>query len=92
MVGESARNAVGPVLNGLFGRRAGTVEGFPYSDANRNSGIVWDESVFRAYIRDPKARIPGTTMAFAGLKDEKGIGDLIAYLKLFDAEGKRVHK
>ena len=88
-VGEKAKNVVGPVLNGLFGRAAGTVEGFNYSPANRSSGITWDEATFREYIKDPKAKIPGTKMIYAGLKDEKRIEDLIAYLKQFDAGGKR---
>ncbi len=89
-VGPTAKNAVGPVLNGLFGRPAGTVEGYNYSAANKNSGITWDEAVFREYIKDPKAKIPGTKMVYAGLKDEKRIDDLVAYLKQFDATGKRV--
>ena len=88
-VGETAKNAVGPVLNGLFGRAAGTVEGYNYSPANKNSGITWDEAVFREYIKDPKAKIPGTKMIYAGLKDEQRITDLIAYLKQFDAAGKK---
>ena len=88
-VGESAKNAVGPVLNGLFGRQAGTVEGYNYSPANKNSGITWDEAIFRDYIKDPRAKIPGTKMIYAGLKDEQRITDLIAYLKQFDATGKK---
>jgi cytochrome c len=88
-VGESAKNAVGPKLNGLFGRPAGSIEGYRYTDANKNSGITWDEATFREYIKDPKAKIPGTKMAFAGLKSDKEIDDVIAYLKQFDAEGKK---
>jgi cytochrome c len=88
-VGEAAKNAVGPVLNGLFGRKAGTVEGYSYSPANKNSGITWDEAVFREYIKDPKAKIPGTKMIYAGLKDEQRVNDLIAYLKQFDPAGKK---
>ena len=83
-VGDSAKNAVGPVLNGLFGRKAGTVAGYSYSDANKNSGITWDEATFSEYIKDPKAKVPGTKMAFAGLKDEQKTKDLIAYLHTFD--------
>jgi len=83
-VGDSAKNAVGPVLNGLFGRKAGSVEGYNYSDANKNSGITWDEATFSEYIKDPKAKVPGTKMAFAGVKDEKKIKDLTAYLHTFD--------
>jgi cytochrome c len=88
-IGETAKNAIGPVLNGLFGRKAGTVEGYSYSDANKNSGITWDEPTFTDYIKDPKAKVPGTKMIYAGLKDEARIRDLIAYLKQFDATGKK---
>jgi cytochrome c len=88
-VGETAKNAVGPVLNGLFGRKSGTVAGYNYSQANKDSGITWDEAVFAEYIKDPKAKIPGTKMVYAGLKDEKRIADLTAYLKHFDASGKK---
>jgi cytochrome c len=88
-VGETAKNAVGPVLNGLFGRKSGTIEGYSYSPANKNSGITWDEATFADYIKDPRAKIPGTKMVYAGLKDEQRIKDLIAYLKQFDASGKK---
>jgi cytochrome c len=88
-VGPTARNLVGPKLNGLFGRKSGTIEGYNYSDANKNSGITWDEATFHDYIKDPRAKIPGTKMVYAGLKDEKRITDLIAYLKQFDASGEK---
>jgi cytochrome c len=88
-IGETAKNAVGPVLNGLFGRKAGSIEGYSYSAANKNSGITWDEATFAEYIKDPKAKVPGTKMVYAGLKDEQRIKDLIAYLKQFDAAGKK---
>lgn len=88
-VGETARNGVGPLLNGLFGRKSGTIEGYSYSEANKNSGITWDEAVFSDYIKDPRAKIPNTKMIYAGLKDETRIKDLIAYLKQFDASGKK---
>ena len=88
-VGETAKNAVGPVLNGLFGRKSGTVEGYNYTEANKNSGIIWDDATFTDYIRDPKAKIPGTKMVYAGLKEEQRIKDLIGYLKQFDAGGKK---
>jgi cytochrome c len=88
-IGENAKNAVGPELNGLFGRKAGTVEGYSYSAANKNSGITWDEPTFREYIKNPKAKIPGTKMTFPGLKDAKQIDDVVAYLKQFDATGKK---
>ena len=88
-IGPTAKNAVGPVLNGLFGRKAGTIEGYAYSPANKNSGITWDEATFREYIKDPKAKVPGTKMIFPGLKDEKRIDDLIAFLKQFDSAGNK---
>lgn len=88
-VGETAKNAVGPLLNGLFGRKAGTIEGYTYSPANKSSGLTWDEPTFRDYIKDPRAKIPGTKMVYPGLKDEQRITDLIAYLKQFDATGKK---
>ena len=87
-IGESAKNAVGPELNGLFGRHSGSVEGYKYSDANKNSGIVWDQTVFREYIHNPKAKVPGTKMAFPGLKDDKDIDNLIAYIQQFGPDGK----
>jgi len=88
-IGPTAKNAVGPVLNGVIGRKAGTVEGYNYSPANKNSGITWDEATFSEYIKDPKAKVPGTKMIYAGLKDEQKIKDLIAYLKQFDASGNK---
>ena len=88
-IGETAKNGVGPVLNGLIGRKAGSVPGYSYSAANKASGITWDEPTFREYIKDPKAKIPGTKMIYAGLKDEQKTSDLIAYLKQFDADGKK---
>jgi cytochrome c len=86
-IGPGAQNKIGPELNGLDGRKAGTVANFAYSDANKNSGIVWNEAVFKEYIKDPKAKIPGTKMPFAGIKDEQQINDLWAYIKQFDASG-----
>jgi cytochrome c len=73
-----------PVLNGLFGRKAGSVQGYSYSDGKKNSGITWDEVTFSEYIKDPKAKVPGTKIAFAGIKDEQKIKDLIAYLHTYD--------
>jgi len=88
-VGPTARNLVGPKLNGLFGRKSGSVEGYSYSAANKKSGITWDEAVFSEYIKNPRAKIVGTKMIYAGLKDEKRIKDLIAFLKQFDAAGNK---
>ena len=86
-IGPGATNLVGPVLNGLDGRHSGSVAGFNYSDANKNSGIVWSEQTFGDYIKDPKAKIPGTKKVFAGIKNEQEAKDLWAYLKQFDAQG-----
>ncbi len=83
-VGDTAKNGLGPVLNGLFGRKAGSVDGYSYSPANKDSGITWDEATFAEYIKDPKAKVPGTKMAFAGVKDEPKVKDLIAYLHQYD--------
>ncbi len=87
-VGEGAKNKVGPELNGLDGRKSGTAEGYSYSDANKNSGITWNKEVFFEYIKDPKAKIPGTKMIFAGIKNEKEANDLWAFLAQYDKDGK----
>ena len=89
-IGENAKNAVGPQLNGIIGRKAGSVEGYNYSPANKNSGLTWDEATFADYIKDPKAKVPGTKMLYPGLKDEKKIKDLTAYLKQFNDSGKKI--
>ena len=89
-VGETAKNQVGPQLNGIFGRKSGTVEGYNYTDANKNANITWDEKTFSEYIIDPRGKVPGTKMAFAGIKNPQQVTDLVAYLKLFDATGKKV--
>lgn len=86
-VGEGAKNKVGPELNGLFGRKAGSVPDYNYSDAMKNSGITWSPEVFAEYIKNPRAMVPGTAMAFAGLKKEKEIEDVTAYLAQFNADG-----
>ena len=86
-IGPGATNLVGPELNGLDGRHSGSVPGFAYSDANKNSGIVWNEETFEKYIKDPRAMVPGTKMIFAGIKNEQQIKDLWAYVKQFDAHG-----
>jgi cytochrome c len=88
-VGDGAKNKVGPLLNGLEGRKSGTIEGFTYTDANKNSGLVWDEATFNDYIKDPRKKIPGTKMVFAGIKSEKEISDLWAYMRQFDGDGKK---
>ena len=87
-IGAGARNKVGPELNGLDGRKSGTAPDYSYSDANKNSGITWNETQFKDYIKDPKAKIPGTKMAFAGIKNEKEINDLRAFIEQYDKDGK----
>jgi cytochrome c len=88
-VGADAKNLVGPLLNGLEGRKSGTIEGYNYTEANKNSGITWSEDTFKEYITDPRAKIPGTKMVFAGIKNDKEKADLWAYLKQFDAKGEK---
>lgn len=87
-IGEGALNKLGPVLNGLDGRKSGTIENYIYTDANKNSGIVWDEANFKEYITDPRGKIPGTKMIFPGIKQEKERNDLWAYLRQFGPDGK----
>ena len=87
-IGEGAKNFAGPELNGLDGRHSGSVVGFSYTDANKNSGIVWNEESFKKYIRDPRGVIPKTKMVFPGLQKDDEVNDLWAYLKQFDANGK----
>jgi cytochrome c len=87
-IGDGAKNKVGPELNGLNGRKAGTAPNYSYSDANKNSGITWNEAEFKDYIKDPKAKIPGTKMIFPGIKNEKEVNDLWAFLAQYDKDGK----
>ena len=88
-IGEGAKNLVGPELNGLEGRKSGSAEGYSYTEANKNSGITWDEAVFKEYITNPRTKIPGTKMVFAGISSENERNNLWAYLKQFDATGKK---
>jgi len=88
-VGEGAKNKVGPVLNGLENRHSGTIPDYSYSDANKSSGLTWDEATFKDYIKDPRAKIPNTKMIFPGIKNEKEAGDLWAYLKQFGPDGNK---
>src|SRR5664279_1175644 len=88
-IGEGAKNKVGPELNGIDGRHSGTATDFNYSDANKNSGITWNEATFLEYIKDPRAKIPGTKMIFPGIKNEKEAGDLWTYLSSFSPDGKK---
>lgn len=88
-IGPNAKNAVGPNLNGLAGRHTASVEGYNYSDANKNSGLTWDEATFLEYITAPQKKIPGTKMAFPGIPDETDRNNLWAFLSQFKADGSK---
>ena len=78
---EAGKNKLGPSLAGLFGRKAGTVEGYSYSDAMKNYGVVWGDDTLFKYLENPRGVVPGTKMVFPGIKDAQDRTDLIAYLK-----------
>ncbi|AMN42165.1 c-type cytochrome [Rhodoplanes sp. Z2-YC6860] len=80
-IGDHALNSIGPVLTGVVGRKAGTFPDYHYSDANKNSGIVWDEPTLMEYLRNPQVKVPGTKMMFPGLKKDEDIVNVIGYLK-----------
>jgi len=88
-IGETAKNKVGPQLNGLDGRTSGSASGYNFSDANKKSGITWNEATFLDYIKDPRAKIPGTKMIFPGIKNETEAKNLWAHLKQFGPDGKK---
>ena len=77
------------MLNGVVGRKAGVYPGYNYSDANRNSGLIWDEPTLTMYLRNPRQFLPGTRKAFRGLSNEADIANVIAYLKQYDREGSK---
>ena len=89
-IGETAKNMVGPVLNGVVGRKAGSYPGYHYSDANEKSGITWDEAELKKYLKDPKGVVPGTKMVFPGLQSDDDVANVIAYLKQFGPDGKKI--
>lgn len=78
---DAGVNRIGPSLAGIVGRAAGTVAGFNYTPANKNSGITWTEDKLFQYLEKPQRVVPGTKMAYAGLTDPQKRADLIAYLK-----------
>ena len=88
-IGEGARNFVGPQLNGVVGRKAGSAPGYNYSDPNKNSGLTWDEATLTRYLRNPRAVVPGTKMAFPGLPSDEDAANVIAYLKQYGPDGKK---
>ena len=77
---EAGKNMVGPSLHGIFGRKAGTVDNFAYSEAMKSSGIAWDDDTLTKYLLNPQEVVPAGKMAFPGIKDDKQIADLLAYL------------
>ncbi|HET7883724.1 MAG TPA: cytochrome c family protein [Acetobacteraceae bacterium] len=88
-IGPNAKIAVGPVLNGVVGRKAGTFPGFQYSDANKNSGLTWTPEELDKYLENPQAVVPHTKMIFPGLKDETKRKNVIAYLEQFGEDGQK---
>ena len=87
-IGEGAQNKLGPILNGLDGRRSGSVEGYDYSPAMKNAGIVWGEATFKEFIVNPGAKVPGTKMILSFNRGDKDVADLWAYIKQFGPDGK----
>lgn len=85
---KKGQNKVGPSLYGIVGRDAGQVEGFNYSEANADSGIVWTEGVLYEYLEDPRGYLPGTKMIFPGLPKGEDRANVIAYLKSVPEEDK----
>ena len=86
-VGPDAKNKVGPILNGVFGREAGTLEGYKYSKAMLAADTTWDEETLSEFLADPRKALKGTKMSFRGLKKEDDLENVIAYLAQFDEEG-----
>jgi cytochrome c len=89
-IGETAKNFVGPVLNGIVGRKAGVYPGYNYSEANKSSGLTWDEATLKRYVKDPKSVVPSTKMVFPGLPNDQDVDNVIAYLKQFGPDGKKM--
>jgi cytochrome c len=88
-IGPNAKNFVGPVLNGVVGRKAGTYPGYSYSEANKNSGITWTVPELEKYLANPQAVVPHTKMIFPGVKDPQKVKDIIAFLEQYGPNGEK---
>ncbi len=88
-VGPNAKNGVGPVLNGIVGRKAGSYPGFAYSPANKNSGLTWTVAELQKYLANPQKLVPGTKMPFPGLPDAAKVNNIIAYLSQYEEKGEK---
>ncbi len=86
-IGADAQNSVGPVLNGVVGRKAGSYPGYNYSDANKNSGLTWDAATLDEYLKDPRGKVPGTKMIFPGIKQDDRRADVIAFISTIKENG-----
>jgi cytochrome c len=90
--GPGAVNAIGPVLNGIVGRKAGTYPGYNYSEANKTSGITWTEANLKTYLKAPQKMVPGTKMTFAGFEKQSDIDNVVAFLKTLGPDGNPIEK
>ena len=89
-IGDGAHNMVGPVLNGVVGRKAGSIADYPYSEANRDSGLTWDVETLERYLAHPQTVVPGTKMSFPGFADPQKVKDVIAFLSRFGPDGQTI--
>lgn len=88
-IGPGAHNAVGPVLNGVVGRKAGSYPGYSYSSANKDSGITWTADELEKYLANPQKVVPHTKMIFPGFKDPQKVKDVIAFLEQYGPDGQK---
>lgn len=88
-IGPGAKNGVGPELNGVVGRKAGTAPGFQYSEANKNSGLTWTPDELEKYLANPQEVVHGTKMIFPGIKDPQKVKDVIAFLEQYGPDGQK---
>jgi cytochrome c len=82
-VGPSAHNGFGPQLNGIIGRRAGSVDGYAYSPAMKNAALVWSEKNLKTFLKSPGDTVPGNKMRFWGIGSDSQVADLMAYLRQY---------